>query len=128
MNQTTPIQIISGDHQAIIKQTINSLDTAGLQVMCSFDLQVARESHTNCACPHHGTEQCSCQLVVLLVYQNGKQLVTLVVHGHDSDTELSIVESPNQQADPDLVATIRQVFTKNNPFLKNNLWMKPHAA
>lgn len=128
MNQTTPIQVISGDHQATINQTINGLSSAGMQVMRSFDLQVARASHTSCTCPHHGTEQCSCQMVVLLVYQNGKQPVTLVVHGHDNETELSIVESPDQQPDPDLVAAIRQVLTFQNPFMKNDLGIRPHAA
>jgi hypothetical protein len=42
---------------------------AGLSVLRTFDLQMARHAQTSCPCPHHGTDQCDCQMVVLLVYQ-----------------------------------------------------------
>ncbi len=81
---------------------------AGLSVMRTFDLQVARQAQSQCACPHHGTDQCDCQMVVLLVYQGDRQPVTLVVHGYNGQTEISVVDTPQQRADPALEAHIRQ--------------------
>ena len=43
---------------------------AGLSVLRTFDLQTARQAQAVCPCPHHGTDQCDCQMVVLLVYHD----------------------------------------------------------
>jgi hypothetical protein len=65
----------------------------GLGVTRSFDLHSARAAHTNCACPHHGTALCDCQLVILLVYEQGNGPVTLLVHGRDGQTSLSLADN-----------------------------------
>ncbi len=69
------------------------LSSAGLSVMCSFDLNSARSTSTPaCPCPYHGTAACNCQLVVLLVYaRKNTPPVTLLVHGHD---DVSWLETP----------------------------------
>lgn len=84
---------------------------AGLQVVQTFDLQAARHAHTECPCPHHGTTQCDCQMVVLLVYAEHPQPISLVVHSHDGKTWISIVDTPQQRADPRLETTIRMALT-----------------
>jgi hypothetical protein len=66
-----------------------SLSRAGLRVVPTFDLQIARLAHPDCSCPHHGTEQCSCQLVILLIYGKQEEPATLVIHGQDGKTWLS---------------------------------------
>lgn len=65
----------------------------GLAVTRSFDLHSARAAHANCTCPHHGTALCDCQLVVLLVYQQGSGPVTLLVHGRDGETSVSLADN-----------------------------------
>src|SRR5687767_5039354 len=64
----------------------------GYGVNRSFDLHSARATHANCACPHHGTALCDCQLVVLLVYEAGSGPVTLLVHGRDGQTSVSLAD------------------------------------
>ncbi len=94
-----------------IAWVIQQVSSAGLKVLRTFDLQVARLAHTECPCPHHGTDQCDCQMVVLLVYGDSIQPISLVAHSHDGKTWFSLVNTPQQRADPRLEATIRQALT-----------------
>jgi hypothetical protein len=65
-----------------------TLQRYGFTAVQSFDLRSALAAHPGCACPYHGTEQCTCQYIVLLVYpltratQAGPVVVTL--HSHDT--------------------------------------------
>jgi hypothetical protein len=83
---------------------------AGLSVMRTFDLQVARDEQTVCPCPHHSTDQCDCQMVVLLVYQLNQEPTTIIAHGYNGQTWLSVVDTPQQRADPHLEATLRHLL------------------
>ena len=74
------------------------------------NLQAARAAHTCCPCPHHGTEQCDCQMIVLLVYDRQRRPLTLVAHGHDGQTHFSLDESPKQQPERLLKTTILQAL------------------
>jgi hypothetical protein len=89
---------------------VRQVNGAGLQVLRTFDLQVARLAHTECPCPHHGTEQCDCQMVVLLLFADNYRPISLVAHSHDGKTWFSLVNTPQQRADPRLEATIRQAL------------------
>lgn len=82
------------------------LSRRGLRVARSFDLKTARAAHTNCSCPHHGTDACDCQMVVLLVYGNDSCPATLVAHGRDGRTYLSLTSIPGQRPSPQLAGTI----------------------
>jgi hypothetical protein len=83
-----------------------ALALADLQVETSFDLRMARAAHTECACPHHGTAACDCQMVVLLVYGTDACPATVVVHGRDGRTYLSLADTPGQRPSSRLTATI----------------------
>ncbi len=92
------------------------LKTAGLLPLRTFDMKMADKGHAECTCPYHGTAECNCQIVVLLVYR-GKRLknlgeipVSLMVHGHDDQTWLYIVDSPQQRPDARLEASLRQTL------------------
>jgi hypothetical protein len=68
MNESSfPSVIIQADCNQVISLITQELSSAGFTVIESFDFQSARSAHNGCACPHHGTEQCTCQLAVLLV-------------------------------------------------------------
>ncbi len=97
-----------------VRWATESLESAGLRIANSFDLQSARAALSHCTCPHHGTAVCDCQMVVLLVYGADGSPATLVAHGHDGQTWLSLVETPEQRPSPQLKESIQ-------------LALKPHA-
>lgn len=92
-----------------------SLESAGLRVANSFNLQSARTASSSCTCPHHGTVDCDCQMVVLLVYGSDSRPATLVAHGHDGRTWLSLVETPEQQLSPYLKEDIERALKSHAP-------------
>lgn len=113
MYQTSVILTLQSDSQAAIERSIRRLEQSSLQVVRSFDLKVARAAHVGCTCPHHGTEQCDCQMVVLLVYGQDGPPVTLVAHGHDGQTHIALVDTPEQRPAPQLVEAILQAMLPN---------------
>lgn len=74
---------------------------AGLRSVQTFDLHTARAALHDCDCPHHGTDQCDCQMVVLLVYGKMDEPATLILHGNDGTTWLSITASAKSNRDLD---------------------------
>ncbi|HEY4690703.1 MAG TPA: hypothetical protein VIK33_15415 [Anaerolineae bacterium] len=79
-NQTLP---------ATCEQTVSvltaTLTSHGYRVERSFDLRSALHHHSDCPCPHHGTEECSCQYVVLLVYDGTHLRPPALVTAHECD-------------------------------------------
>ena len=123
MSQTKQLLTIPLECEAAVAQIIRRLKAEGLQVIRSFDLKTARMAHTECTCPHHGREQCDCQMVVLLVYEGtGQQPVTIVAHtkvahtkvAHDfeGETHISIEHSPPPESNRLLEAAILQTLEK----------------
>ena len=94
-----------------VRWTTEALALAELQVATSFDLRKARAAHTECACPHHGTAACDCQMVVLLVYGREAGPATLILHGRDGRTYLSLADTPGQRPSPKLADTIFAVLS-----------------
>ena len=77
----------------------------GLRVVRSFDLHSALATHADCECPHHGTEQCTCQFVVLLVYGDpstglGRAPIVVTTHSRDGQAEVQIVQDANTRPEP----------------------------
>jgi len=73
------------------------LDETGLQVLVSFDSHHVWEGVSPAACPHHGTSNCDCQIVILLVYDEEGKPATLLVHGQDGETWISLAAGPGQR-------------------------------
>jgi hypothetical protein len=65
-----------------LQWTSQTLTQNGLRVIQTFDLNTARHTLEDCSCPHHGTSECDCQMVVLLVYGETGGPVTLILHGY----------------------------------------------
>lgn len=92
---------IGGASERVIPQLLDRLQHQGLHVVTTFDFQLARAPHVECSCPHHGTENCNCQYVVLLVYepQYGYAVYrTITVHGRDEQVWLSLLRRPGTPA------------------------------
>jgi hypothetical protein len=77
----------------------------------SFDLQTARLAHTHCVCNYHGTEKCDCQMIVLLVYEQQGQPLTMVVHSRNGQTQIEMVDTPQQRPGWHLKTTILQALS-----------------
>jgi hypothetical protein len=78
----------------------------GLRVVRSFDLHAALATHADCECPHHGTEQCSCQFVVLLVYGRSSAPVVVTTHSRDGQAEVEMVQDANALPEPRLAEQV----------------------
>lgn len=97
------------------------LSQNGLRALQTFDLHAARHAQQECRCPNHGTADCDCQMVVLMVYGETVDVstlptvvntspVTLILHGSDGQTRFSIADDPSQRADRKLVASIKEAL------------------
>jgi hypothetical protein len=86
------------------------LTQAGLRVVQTFDLHIARLAHADCTCPNHGMEPCSCQLVILLVYGKQEDPATLVIHGQDDKTWVSLATPMETQSRQSLEASVRHML------------------
>lgn len=115
MSTLSPFCTINRSCDETLQWTKMQLSEAGLRAMQTFDLQTARHGMEDCTCPHHGTEACDCQMVVLLVYGKENEPVTLVLHGNNGKTWLSLAENPNQPTDAETISAIQQVLTSQPP-------------
>ena len=86
------------------------LSQSGLRALQTFDLHTARHTQQDCPCPHHGTADCDCQMVVLMVYGESAEPVPLILHGSDGQTRFSIADDPSQRIDKKLVASIKEAL------------------
>ncbi len=77
-----------------------ALTRRGYRVERSFDLRSALHSHSGCTCPHHGTEQCTCEYMVLFVYDEIKVStpVVIIAHGRDETTWLHVRTSQTERS------------------------------
>jgi hypothetical protein len=87
------------------------LELNGFQTVRTFDLQAARLAHLDCPCPHHGTAQCNCQMVVLLVYQGNSVPVTMVVHGTDKNSWFYLINISQQPVGQQLGRNIEEALS-----------------
>lgn len=99
--------------ETTVAWTIQRLMAFGFQVEKTFDLHAARVSQVDCPCPYHGTSDCTCQMIVLLVHGQKTQPVTIVVHGHDGQTCLSLVDNENKAMDNNVIRALLPVL--DNP-------------
>ncbi len=75
-----------------------ALTRHGFRVVRSFDLRSAMTVHADCECPYHGTAQCNCQFVVLLVYREASprdreagEPAVVTAHSRDAQARVQIV-------------------------------------
>jgi hypothetical protein len=106
----SPFLSVNQPCDEILQWTRKQLLKTDLRAVQTFDLHTARVGLHNCPCPNHGTDECDCQMVVLLVYGKAAGPATLILHGNDGQTWLSIADNPLQRADTKLVTAIRQAL------------------
>ena len=105
--------VFNFDSETATKAAIATLTRHGLHVVRSFDLRSALIAHDGCECPHHGTAQCDCQFVVLLVYGDAAEPVAITMHSRDNRTEARIVRDattiPDSRLAEAVMATLVEV-------------------
>lgn len=111
MSALMPFLTLDRTSSQALEWVQQQLTITGFRVVQSFDLQVARQAHSDCPCPHHGTEQCNCQMIVLLVYGREANPASLVIHGQDENCRLSLANPMGQRADQHLETAIRRALT-----------------
>jgi len=109
--EKAPFLVMEQPYEVTIAWIVERLRNLGLQTTITFDLQVARHAHSNCSCPHHGTEQCDCQMVVVLVYGRDSKPISLVIHSHEAITQLSFVDTPQQPVNTQLKKLLLRTLT-----------------
>ena len=102
----SPFLTVNHSCDKTLQWTSHQLQKAGLRSVQTFDLHTARIGSHECQCPNHGTEACDCQMVVLLIYGDTVEPVTLILHGNDGQTWLSTPEASRSS----LKEQIRQVL------------------
>ena len=111
----SPVLSVNQSCDITLQWAKKQLSQASLRAVQTFDLHAARLAMHDCPCPNHGTNECDCQMVVLLVYGKAAEPVTLFLHGNDGQTWLSIADDPRQRADAELLQAIRQALDIQMP-------------
>src|SRR5512139_2932632 len=106
----SPFLSISSPCEKTLHWTKKCLARVGLRAVQTFDLHAVRAGMHDCPCPNHGRQDCDCQMVVLLVYGDVETPASLILHGNEGQTWLSIADEPRQRADPELLAVIKQAL------------------
>lgn len=110
MTMLSPFLLIDSSCDQALQATRVKLSQAGLSAVPTFNLNTARLGLHDCSCPNHGTEACDCQMIVLLVYGEAAEPATLILHGNDGQTWISITDSALQRIDAKFIASIRRAL------------------
>ena len=93
-----------------LQLTKRLLVNAGLRPVQTFDLNAARSLQHVCSCPNHGTDDCDCQMVVLLVYGKQGDPATLVIHGQDGRSWVSLAGPVGKRFNQHLEVVVRRAL------------------
>lgn len=106
----SPFLSVNGPCDEVVARLKPGLASAGLRVIQTFDLNAARLGLEDCACPDHGTSECKCQMVVLFLYEDPFEPLTLILHGNDGQTWLSLAEHPRGRENTRAVRAIQDTL------------------
>lgn len=83
-------QVIIAICSWVVDTLTKALEARGYQVKQSFDLRSALQGADYCSCPDHGTEDCTCEYVVLFAYEQWGPPLLIIAHGRGEMTWLRI--------------------------------------
>jgi len=110
MSTLLPFLVIENTCTQALTLVNEKLTDAGFRTVQTFDLQIARLAHLGCQCPHHGTSDCNCQMVILLVYGKQEDPATLIIHSQDEKTGVSHSGPMGDHATQNLGSAIRRIL------------------
>ncbi len=115
MNSFSPFFTADRPYEQVLPWLKQRLSEAGLRVMPTFDLATARTGLglDDCPCPNHGTQECDCEMIVLLVYKKSDGPATLILHGNNEQCWISLVNNAQQHPHPGVRSPIEQALQIN---------------
>ncbi len=114
MSNTPHLVVFPQSCDKAVNWAISRLERCGFQAVRTFDLQAARAAHPEQSCPTHGSAQCNCQMIVVLVYQANTPPVTLIIHGNDRASWFDIINNPRQCMGQQLEGSIQDALNLEN--------------
>ncbi len=114
MSALIPFLVLDQTCEQVLAWITGKLTRAGFRVVQTFDLHVARLAHRKCPCPKHGTDDCNCQMIVVLVYGKQGDPVTLVIHGQEGIASLSLAVPFDGHSNQHLEVAIRRVLVPHH--------------
>jgi hypothetical protein len=112
---TPKLWTLAGSGNDVAALVTSVLARSNLTAVQSFDLNSARAQHANCECPHHATDRCNCQMIVLLVYGETGPPVTMTIHGRDGLTELALLKEATLRPVPELQSRVTRILSSEMP-------------
>ena len=100
---------VQRDCKEAVRSFTHALSEVGLKFMTTFDLQSACAPPRS-PCPHHGCVPCSCQLVVLMVYDLANAPHSIVAHGFDGETSFFLIETPGEPKNAEFSSLVSLVL------------------
>jgi hypothetical protein len=110
MSTLFPFLVIEKTCSQVLTLVNEKLTGAGFRTVQTFNLQTARLAHLECQCPHHGTSDCNCQMMILLVYGKQEDPATLIIHSQDEKTGVSLSSPVGDHAMQNLGSAIRRLL------------------
>lgn len=115
MSSLLPFLVLDQTCDQVLAWVNEKLTSPGFRVVQTFNLQVARLAHPECPCPHHGTDECNCQMVVLLIYGKQDDPATLVIHGQEHRSWVSVAGPVGKRSSQHFEITIRHTLISQLP-------------
>ena len=115
MSALLPFLALNQTYEQVQAWASEKLTRSGFRIVRTFDLRTARLAHPDYPCPHHGTDECNCQLIVLLVYGKQDEPATLVIHGQDGKTWLSLATPIEARSSHHLESAVRHLLVPRHP-------------
>lgn len=112
-----PLFLLNADCQVLAKLVIEQVQAAGMQTVCSFDLEAVRSSSSGFYCPTHGTAHCTCQLVILLIFGTFTGPLTMTMEGMDHQTWIYLEPGQGvieEKVNPSLITALFQAFNNKD--------------
>lgn len=110
MSAILPLLVLDQTCEQVLAWINGKLSDANFRLVKTFDLHVARQAHPNCPCPQHGTDDCNCQMIVVLVYGNQGDPATLIIHGQEGRAWLSLAIPVDGHSNQHLEVAIRRIL------------------
>ncbi len=115
MSSLMPFLVLDKTCDQALSWVNEQLSSSSLRTVQTFDLQVARLAHPECTCRHHGKVECNCQMVVLLVYRKQEDPATLIIHGQENKSWISLATPIDRHNNQQLEIAIRHVLIPRLP-------------
>jgi hypothetical protein len=116
MSTLSPFLVFEKTCNQVLTLVNEKLTGSGFRTVQTFNLQTARLAHLECQCPHHGTSDCNCQMLVLLVYGKQEDPATLIIHSQGEKTGVSLSGPGGDHAAQNLGSTIRRVLVSQSSY------------